>query len=43
MDCNWNMKFAPKYFSAIVLTQGAASHNLRDPLAAQEDVGIVCH
>ena len=26
-----------------MLTQGAAAHNLPDPLAAQEDVGVVCH
>ena len=31
----------PKYFSAVVLTQSATAHNLRDPLAAQEDVGVV--
>ena len=39
----WKREFAPEHFSAIVLTKGAAAHNLRDPLAAQEDVSVVCH
>ena len=39
----WKREFAPEHFSAIVLTKGAAAHNLRDPFAAQEDVSVVCH